>query len=100
MDHLFNRYGNNTETIQHIFYSAQKRVRRNDSPGASETIRNCYKHIAQLNGIELNGLPPIKGTEADVLKHLESGNTKAAVQVLKWIQTELIYGRFRFQNAI
>lgn len=87
------------DRMLNTFRSAQKRSNRSDCYGASDTIRNCWRWIAYTYGIDLTGIQPVRGCEVDVVKHMESGDMQSAIKVLKYIESEVLYGRYRFHTT-
>lgn len=89
--------GPDTEVVRSLLRTAKVRTGRNDSVGASETVRNVYMNLSKrLPHIQPRNITPKPGTEADVITALKKGHTLEAIQYLKHIQNELFYGRYQF----
>ncbi len=78
---------------------ADNRVKRNDSYGASESIRNMYIKLAESYSLDTSKLKPIKGNQDDMLKCIKLNMHEEAVQILMFISQELKFGRYTFLAA-
>ncbi|MCP2015970.1 hypothetical protein L1280_003157 [Deinococcus sp. HSC-46F16] len=93
-------FGHDTEVVRSLLKTAKVRTERNDSVGASETVRNVYMSLSKhLPHIQPRNITPKSGTEADVITALKKGHILEAIQYLKYIQNELFYGRYQFYHV-
>lgn len=74
--------------------SAQIRYNRGDYGGASNTF---YNIIRRLKGnYDLKQIKSIKGTFEQAKNYYAEGNILQCLSVLKYIETEVLYGRYNF----
>lgn len=96
----YNRFNNPKTALEIMFNSAVARYKRKDNAGAANTIYNASRNLIpknkdDSNGINLYKLQPLYGTIEDAIKAHSEGKTILTLRILKHIQLEFHYGRYR-----
>lgn len=82
------------EVMQNMFNSAQIRYNRGDQGGASNTFYNMARQIkGRLN---LQHIKSTKGAFEEAKIYYNKGNISQCLAILKYNETEILYGRYKF----